>query len=621
MSQESTNSGDTTMDINMQEDVVDVYTAAQSAIDDWAKTPDSNNEDEMWELLILLQDTETGVRGDAIDVLKESHGETDERLSWSLFGDAVDTYVKERQSELRETASRVRQLNYRLVRSSEALDITNNGAGEFKIPEFEPRTEMVAVLLESMEIPRSSYVIQHEQLDSNMIRKVPYALIYLSQFNKTILVCDQSGEATFVVDGIYRPATKDAITETMGTRITKHSEDQWLEGIQVALQAAPRSEEDLVGMNSPSYYESHVVLLDLESWAAEANTTVEELHTGHLATPFTTASGEIITGITYLGRYGTAFGEVEFQRNVHGVVARRMLYKLRSLAGIEEEIPEEYTIMDADYFANAQNVRTDLQSAATVASCSIEELKAGRPTTFTAANGEQITLVTYLSRAGIALGIVKTSVESGSNRTKILDALCKIIGIEKKKIHCKIDANYCKNPTNIREDIISMEEEASNNNRGKINYNGGRGRFVAMNGEDVSVNTYLNRTGVELGMAKNRREASVGNTRALITSALYEIAGISEKKPHCAMDNAYFANPTNIREDLLSATIAANRDSIEKLPSSALVSLVAMNGEEISVSTLLNRAGVAEGFAEDQLEAQTIKKDVLNHLRAKLLAV
>ncbi len=109
-------------------------------------------------------------------------------------------------------------------------------------------------------------------------------------------------------------------------------------------------------------------------------------------------------------------------------------------------------------------------------------------------------------------------------------------------------------------------------------------------------------------MAKIEGRQSVGNTRALITSALYEIAGISEKKPHCAMDNAYFANPTNIREDLLSATIAANRDSIEKLPSSALVSLVAMNGEEISVSTLLNRAGVAEGFAEDQLEAQTIKK-------------
>ena len=164
---------------------------------------------------------------------------------------------------------------------------------------------------------------------------------------------------------------------------------------------------------------------DLISWAIAAEKgQIGQLTTNDIkSNRFTTMNGESMMGATYLNRAGVALGLCETTREAKSQTAA-ILAKLKDVAGAQEEKPP--CEMDEKYFGNPTRVREDLISWAIAA----EKGQIGQLTTsdakykkFTAMNGESITGATYLSRAGVALGLCKTAREAESQNAAIATRL------------------------------------------------------------------------------------------------------------------------------------------------------------------------------------------------------
>ncbi len=89
----------------------------------------------------------------------------------------------------------------------DAPDRTGSGETVWEPTRFEPRVQEIRQLLEDEGIFADDYVITIGEVSKDMMRKASYVIIEIPRLQRTILVCDQVGEATFILRGHFSPET------------------------------------------------------------------------------------------------------------------------------------------------------------------------------------------------------------------------------------------------------------------------------------------------------------------------------------------------------------------------------------------------------------------------------
>ncbi len=79
--------------------------------------------------------------------------------------------------------------------------ITGEGAGRFKEARFEPRIDEVMSILKELRIFADDVILSMGEVTETQMREVSYVAIDIPRLNRMILVCNQVGEATFVING------------------------------------------------------------------------------------------------------------------------------------------------------------------------------------------------------------------------------------------------------------------------------------------------------------------------------------------------------------------------------------------------------------------------------------
>lgn len=138
-----------------------------------------------------------------------------------------------------------------------------HGDGEFDPVRFEERLFEIITLLGREHIFIEDCGVTIGQLLPNQMRQLSYALVEIPRIRRSVLVCDQVGEATFVIHGLgdsrrYLSMTKKDLEQMLGTnvrRVIRHNPGQWLAELGILLfteegwlshsQNAPQSPRDL----------------------------------------------------------------------------------------------------------------------------------------------------------------------------------------------------------------------------------------------------------------------------------------------------------------------------------------------------------------------------------------
>ena len=88
------------------------------------------------------------------------------------------------------------------------------GEGEFQPARFQDRLAELTALLRQNDIFIENYIVTMGTVIPSQMRKVSYAVVEIPDINRTILLCDQVGEATFVIHGIGDPRRFLSITKS-----------------------------------------------------------------------------------------------------------------------------------------------------------------------------------------------------------------------------------------------------------------------------------------------------------------------------------------------------------------------------------------------------------------------
>ncbi len=118
-----------------------------------------------------------------------------------------------------------------------------HGEGVFEPARFEERIIELTRLLETQEIFLNDYIVTIGTVKASQMREVSYAVIEIPRINRTVLVCDQIGEATFVVYGIGDPRRFLAMTKEellnhpsiQARRLIRRTPEQWHSDLGILL--------------------------------------------------------------------------------------------------------------------------------------------------------------------------------------------------------------------------------------------------------------------------------------------------------------------------------------------------------------------------------------------------
>jgi hypothetical protein len=343
---------------------------------------------------------------------------------------------------------------------------------------------------------------------SKMMRSTPYYCILIPYLNKTILVCDERRNRTFVLDGIVN----DLEVLTIGKEALKAMDsvahfrwqdlELWMELLNIYLEGDGFRE-----MGEAYFRHQSNIDADLEKFAAKLGEgkKVEDLSVNNMRQlRVKCANGEFVGGDEYLRRAG------EFLRLATEDQPNKLLV-LNTLRGIELE---EYPDMDAIYFAkkNKAKVKKDLENFAAKLGeeKGIEDLNTGNMKTEDAecSNGETVMGETYLRRAACALGLAADFRKAGSKTKDALDALKKLVGFE-VKVFDKMNKKYFDNVDKIRADLhaYALKHGQGKDIQDLIVRDIFSIKVECSNGEEVSGQSYIRRAGVALGFGANQRES------------------------------------------------------------------------------------------------------------------
>ena len=186
----------------------------------------------------------------------------------------------------------------------------------------------------------------------------------------------------------------------------------------------------------------------------------------------------------------------------------------------------EYPTMNRGYFDNVENVRADLKAFASELGDgkTVRDLRTRslRNKLVKCSNDEKISWATYLSRAGIQMGMAADFSKVQSMHLAVLTILKKKIGIKIIE-NPKMDKAYFENIDNLRTDLEAYATELGKG-KGVEDLRAGNIRTLKVkccNGEEVAGHTYINRAGVALGLADGTRKAT--SKQAEILKFLVEI--------------------------------------------------------------------------------------------------
>ncbi len=94
----------------------------------------------------------------------------------------------------------------------------------------ESRYGKILEILRENEIYADDIIVYKGQLRTSQMRQTSYRVIQIPRLSKTIFVCDEYGEASFVIDSLVYPEvflehTKSDIREKLAAKKIIHSED------------------------------------------------------------------------------------------------------------------------------------------------------------------------------------------------------------------------------------------------------------------------------------------------------------------------------------------------------------------------------------------------------------
>lgn len=485
-----------------------------------------------------------------------------------------------------------------------------------------PRMQQLIAFLNRNEIFTDDIQITAGELLPNQMRESTYYLVEIPSLQRSILVCNEVGEATFIVKTYINPKLlltldKESLQKqypTQVSRIIYSNQDQWetslYENIFISnklLQSGTNAQK-----NTPmdkAYFEDPIkVRNDLEAYALADGRSVEDLSVIGNSIEVLCSSGETMKFNTYLSHAGIALGLAKDSPESRRIKSTTIA-KLKSIIGIDT-----FSEMDADYFNNPIKVDADLTLFAMAAGKeSVEDLFATRAHKITShcSNGESLTFLTYLNRAGIALGIAKGTVEAMNLHAPILAKLKSIIGIEEQTFS-EMDADYFNNPVKVRADLKLFTEATGKEyiEDLKTSYSHTI-NIICANGEPLSLKTYLYRAEIALGFAKKSQAGAVKP----ILRRLKSIIGI---KTFDEMDEDYFSNTPKIDADLTLFAMAAGKDSVENLSTHKAdkIKTHCTTEEPVSLNTYLNRAGIKLKMGKNSQQTQKIHGPILQKLKS-----
>ncbi|MDR2338354.1 MAG: hypothetical protein LBE20_06920 [Deltaproteobacteria bacterium] len=445
---------------------------AQKAVDEYNNRPITGESNE--ELLNKLKSLEQKGQELKID-------EREVKAKVDYFLNCADTERKTRVNEaitVKETAVLydleccVKVTNQLVVPDSMVVTV-GQGATKFKQPEFEPRlSRLVKALItdKELKLDRNKIMLYEETLQDNQMRKAPYVLINIPELNKGILVCNQIGEATFVIDGYYLPdmiakgigRTKREFVVKDGVRIIKNDEAQWLNDI---LSALTESKTKLIeegkfveytvttDISNPNYWTPQNCAFLL--WQVDRNFSNITVGSNSRNKKVKLLNGEKRTFATCLANIGVGWDVFENTREAYGYLyyiskaietmttgkdSEGVIKKLREDVEKEKQARAERAKNPISY-GDTEVIKNILEQAAKFLGLSdISEL-----TTYHCGEIEiklsdwvkSIKFATCLANIGVGLGAFTSTREANGYRYTILKAAKKIVAGEDREVVIK----------------------------------------------------------------------------------------------------------------------------------------------------------------------------------------
>ena len=292
------------------------------------------------------------------------------------------------------------------------------------------------VLLEmGIELKRENFS-EGQTIREDTMRTENYKRIVIPSLNKTILVCDPIGNATFVIHTAedpdrYSAMKKEELMELArvgkvtflqwpkGSKDKADKETKWKNTLRTILETTPpqtTEEESVTIQMDEKYFATVNVQRDLLIFAAENG---EEGHPENLADhKHRTAriNGQRMLLRTYCQIAGKALGIVRTTREADKKDKYHEIWDHLLIKG-GFELKEKYPPMNKDYFSNKNNLRHDLLAYANALTLlnPAEEQKTPRDLStknmrtleVECNNGEVVNGLTYISRAGVSLRDIK----------------------------------------------------------------------------------------------------------------------------------------------------------------------------------------------------------------------
>jgi hypothetical protein len=173
------------------------------------------------------------------DVLKNWHPAGTRRKIGNLLEFMHERYERYLSKSDQTDLLTVESDNIILPPDYERAGITPGKGGGVEDPRFQERIRQLLLLLEQNGIYSDDIVLIRGKVTDNMMRKESYVIVEIPKLNREILICDQVGEATFVIYGIQGRKhlalkSKDDLQNELGARITKivyREEAQWEEEV------------------------------------------------------------------------------------------------------------------------------------------------------------------------------------------------------------------------------------------------------------------------------------------------------------------------------------------------------------------------------------------------------
>jgi hypothetical protein len=371
-------------------------------------------------------------------------------------------------------------------------------------------------------------VYEGKTLDSQF-RKVPYRLFIIEELDRAVLICEESGNRTFVKAGLsdlesFSFSKKSELKQMNDVRsliwcgaehfkekmaellVLDFEEDEvFEEEEEVKIEESNDSKKEYPKMDR-EYFSEENVRQDLDAYCAKAGLTdVSELSTSDKFTGLEVvcSNGETVMFQTYLSRASVVLSDKK-------LTLAQALDTLKKIYGLKIEVrevtKEEYPKMDREYFSE-ENVRRDLEAYCGKAGLNdVSELSKSDKFTgleVVCSNGEPVKFNAYLSRASVVLSDKKLTL------AQALDALKKIYGLKidvrevKKEEYPMMDREYFSEE-NVRRDLEAYCGKAGLNDVSELRKSD---KFtglevVCSNGEPVKFNAYLSRASVVLSDKK-----------------------------------------------------------------------------------------------------------------------